>query len=73
MLLYSLQNGSSWMSVFGVVRAYDNLIHRLRAVMDIELLHGWQLRSVDKGHTAAVPGGDATRGCTSRRCILESM
>lgn len=60
MLLYRLQNGSSWTSVFGVRRVYYNLIHPLSAVMDIELLHGWQLRSADEGQAAAVAGGDAT-------------
>lgn len=39
---------------------YYNLIHPLFAVMDMELLCGWQLRSAREGHAAAVPGRDAT-------------
>lgn len=62
MLLCHLQNGSSWTSVLGVVRVYYNLIHPLSAVMDIELLHGWQRRSADEGHAAVFTGGDAPVG-----------
>lgn len=57
---------AKWQQLDICVWGAYHLIHPLSAVMDI---HGWQLCSADEGHTAAVPGGDATWGCTSRRWV----